>query len=196
MRLLNGNDVVKRWPTYKYLPDLIVLGLFTGAREEELCSLTVAQVEASRGHYVFKIKDAKTKAGIRYVAVTHPAPVAVLKRRMKGRSEDSQVFPELAPGGLDDKLSSSAVKAYGRYRRTCGVPDGTDFHSFRRSVVTVLEHAGVGQVSIARFVGHKVGTLAADTYSDGGTKNLALEVASKIRYSPEVEKAALTLADR
>lgn len=196
VRLLKGNETVKRWPTYSYLPDLIILGLFTGAREEELCSLTAAQVEASRGHYVFKIKDAKTKAGIRYVAVTHPAPVAVLKRRLKGLSEAAQVFPELTPGGLDDKLSSSAVKAYGRYRRACEVPDGTDFHSFRRSVVTVLERAGVSQVSIARFVGHKVGTLAADTYSDGGTKALALEVAAKVRYSPAVEQAALALANR
>lgn len=196
LRLLNGNAIVKRWPTYSYLPDLIILGLFTGAREEELCSLTAGQVETVRSHYVFKIKDAKTKAGIRYVAVTHPAPVAVLKRRLKGINEAAQVFPELTPGGLDDKLSSSAVKAYGRYRRACGVPDGTDFHSFRRSVVTVLERAGVSQVSIARFVGHKVGTLAADTYSDGGTKALALEVAAKVRYSHEVESAADALANR
>jgi integrase len=196
LRLLNGNETVKRWPTYSYLPDLIILGLFTGAREEELCSLTAAQVETSHGSYVFKIKDAKTKAGIRYVAVTHPAPVAVLKRRLKGTSEAAQVFPELSPGGLDDKLSSSAVKAYGRYRRACEVPDGTDFHSFRRSVVTVLEHAGVSQVSIARFVGHKVGTLAADRYSDGGNKALALEVAVKVRYGPAIEEAAMALANR
>ena len=38
LRLLAGNDDVKKWPTYSYLPDLITLGLFTGARENELCS--------------------------------------------------------------------------------------------------------------------------------------------------------------
>lgn len=196
VRLLEGNDLVKRWPTYKHLRDVIVLGLFTGARIEELCSLTVVQVEAGNGGYVFKINDAKTKAGLRYVAVTHPAPMAVLERRLKDRTGASQLFPELTPGGLDDKLSSSVVKAYGRYRRTCQVPDGTDFHSFRRCVITVLEHGGVGQVSIARFVGHKVGTLAADTYSDGGTKAHALEVAAKVRYGIVVEKAAMALAER
>lgn len=88
------------------------------------------------------------------------------------------------------------MKAYGRYRRTCQVPDGTDFHSFRRCVITVLEHADVVQVSIARFVGHKVGTLAADTYSDGGTKALALEVASKVRCGTVVDDAAMVLAER
>lgn len=91
---------------------------------------------------------------------------------------------------MDEKFSASAVKAYGRCRRPYRVPDGTDFHSFRRHVITVLEAAGVGQVPIARFVGHKVGTLAADTYCSGGSKKLALEVASKVRYSAKVEEWA------
>jgi site-specific recombinase XerD len=45
LKLLAGNDKVKGWPTYSYLPDLMVLGLFTGAREEEICSLTANAVE-------------------------------------------------------------------------------------------------------------------------------------------------------
>jgi integrase len=196
LKLLEGNNTVRGWPTYAYLGDLIVLGLFTGAREEELCSLTAAQVEAGRGHYFLNITDAKTKAGIRFVAVTHPAPVAVLKRRMKGLQPGEQLFPELKPGGLDKKFSSSAVKAYGRYRRTCGVPDGTDFHSYRRNVITVLEHAGVDQVRIARFVGHKLGTMAGDRYSEGGSKPVALEVAKSVRFAEKVEQAAAALAAR
>ena len=91
-------------------------------------------------------------------------------------------------------MSSTAVKAYGRYRRACDVPDGTDFHSFRRNVITVLEAAGVGQVPIARFVGQKVGTMAGDTYSAGGSKANALATAKKVRFAAKVEAAALTLA--
>ena len=194
LMLLTGNDQVKRWPTYSYLPDLLILGLFTGAREDELCSLTAQTVEVGRSHCVLNITDAKTKAGIRFVAITHPAPLAVLKRRLKTIKGAAQVFPELTPGGLDQKLSSSAVKAYGRYRRACDVPDGTDFHSFRRNVITVLEAAGVGQVAIARFVGQKVGTMAGDTYSAGGSKANAMETAKKVRFGAKVEAAALTLA--
>ena len=91
------------------------------------------------------------------------------------------------------KLSSSAVKAYGRYRRSCGVPDGTDFHSYRRNVITVLEAAGVGQVPISRYVGHKVGTLAGDTYSAGGNRANSVETAKNVRFAPSVEAAALLL---
>jgi integrase len=191
--LLEGNDTVRAWPTYSYLPDLIVLGLFTGAREEELCSLTASQVEKGKDHHLIHVTDAKTQAGIRFVAVTHPAPMAILKRRLKGLQGDQQVFPELKPGGLDKKYSSSAVKAYGRYRRACAVPDGTDFHSFRRNVITELEHAGVDQVSIARFVGHKIKTLAADTYSAGAKKSRAVEIARKLAYSADVERAVLAV---
>lgn len=196
LRLLAGNDTVKRWPTYSYLPDLIVLGMFTGAREDELCSLTIDDIEASRSQCMLHIADSKTKAGIRFVGVTHTAPLAVIKRRIAGRKGADQLFPELKPGGLDEKLSASAVKAFGRYRRACGVPDGTDFHSFRRNVITILEAAGVGQVSIARFVGHKVGTLAADTYSSGGSKTLALEVAREVRYGKGLEASAEALSEQ
>jgi integrase len=196
LRLLKGNDAVKGWPTYSYLPDLVILGLFTGAREDELCSMVAERVTAKAGGYVLQIIDAKSKAGWRFVAVIDSAPVAVLKRRLKGLKGKQQVFPELKPGGLDKKLSSSAVKAYVRYRRACAVPDGTDFHSYRRMVVTVLERAKVDQVSIARFVGHKVGTLAADTYSDGASEGLALELAPRIRFRDDIERQALALATR
>lgn len=196
LKLIEGDEKAKGWPTYSYLPDLLILGLFTGAREDEICSLTAEVLEFGSDHCVLHIKDSKTKAGVRYVAVTHAAPLAVLKRRVKGLTGASQLFQELRHGGLDNKLSSSAVKAYGRYRRACGVPDGTDFHSFRRNVITVLEAAGVGQVPIARFVGHKVGTLAGDTYSAGGAKANAIETAKKVRYSKAIEAAAKQLADR
>jgi integrase len=188
--LLEGNDDVKNWPTYSYLPDLIILGLFTGARENELCSLLFQDIEMGKGSCILKITDAKTKAGIRFVGVTHPTPLAVIKNRLAGKVGKAQLFHELKPGGIDMKLSASAVKAYGRYRRSCDVPDGTDYHSYRRNVITILENAGVGQVPISRYVGHKVGTLAGDTYSAGGSRENSLETSRKIRFSVEVEAAA------
>jgi len=193
VKLLVGNDRVKAWPTYSYMPDLMVLGLFTGAREESLCALRVGDVEKGRGNCILRITNDKNVSGDRPVGITHAAALAVLKRRMHGRHGQDLLFPELKPGGLDAKLSSSAVKAYGRYRRACGVPDGTDFHSYRRNVCTVLENAGVGQVPIARFVGQKVGTMAADTYSGGSADANSLMTSRKVRYGAGVEAAAIEL---
>lgn len=195
IRLLQGNDRVKKWPTYPCLRDLVVLGIFTGARIESLCSLTADRVAITGEVAVLDIKDDKTKAGVRYVGITHPEAVKVLSRRLQDLQGTAQVFPELSPGGYDAKLSAAIVKAFGRYRRACDVPDGTDFHSFRRNVITVLEAAGVGQVPIARFVGHKVGTLAADGYSKGGARANAVETSRNLRYSPAVEDAVKALVD-
>lgn len=188
VQLLKGTDEAKAWPTYAYLPDLIVLGMYTGARLESICALTSQAVTLTRAHAVLSITKDKNEAGDRVVGVVHPAALEVIKRRTaQAKKGNGQLFPELSPGGYDDKMSAAASKAFGRYRRACGVPDGTDFHSFRRNVITVLEAAGVGQVPIARFVGHKVGTMAADTYSAGGSEKLALEVARKVRYGKKVE---------
>ena len=58
-------------------------------------------------------------------------------------------------------------------------------------VVTKLDAAGVGQVAIARFVGHKVGTLAGDTCSEDGSKANSLETSKRLRYCKKVEAAVL-----
>ena len=194
LALLRGTDRVKAWATYAYIPDLVILGLWTGCRVEELCNLKVMNIVMQESQCIIHVTDAKTKAGLRPVAVTHPTPLAVIKRRIT--ADGDRLFPELKTGGLDAKYSASVVKAYGRYRRGCGVPDGTDYHSFRRVVITKLEHAGVGDREIARFVGHKIGTLAGDTYSAGASEKIAIKTARAIKYSREIEAEAASLVAR
>ncbi len=196
VRLLAGNERVRTWDTYAYLPDLAVLGMFTGARLESIAAMTADRVEKYRGGYVLRVENDKTEAGTRPVGVTHPAAVAIVRRRMKGTSGATLLFSELHQGGADSKWSASATKAYGRYRRACEVPDGTDFHSFRRRVTSVLEGAGMSQADIARFVGHKVGTLAADTYAGPRAAEWALEASRRVRYTKAVEAAATAAARR
>jgi hypothetical protein len=134
-------------------------------------------------------------AGIRSTAVVHPAPVAVIKRRLAA-ANGGRLFPELSEGGLDDKLSASLSKAYGRYRRACGVPDGTDAHSLRRSCIMTLEHNDANNRAIARFVGHQVGILAADVYSGFHSRAQLLAPASKVVYPEAVQAAAAVLVER
>ncbi len=194
LALLKGTDRARKWPTWSYLPDLLVLGLYTGCREEELCALTRDRVALHRSHAVLTVIDAKSPAGNRPVGVTNPTALAILKARLKKAPEEAdRLFGELKQGGADKKYSSSTVKAFVRYRRECGVPDGTDFHSFRRSVITVLENASVSQLRIARFVGHKVGTMAGDDYSAGSSHERAIETARLVRHGKAVEAAAAVL---
>lgn len=194
IQLLSGNTTVKAWPTYSYIPDLMALGLFTGARLESLCALRVGSIESRGRGIILAISNDKNVSGDRPVGVVHPVALAVIKLRTEGKESGDLLFHELKSGGLDEKMSASATKAFSRYRRECGVPDGTDFHSFRRNVITILENEGVGQAPIARFVGHKVGTMAADTYSKGASQDNSLKTARKIRYSAEVEAAVLSIS--
>lgn len=194
LHLLGGTAQTRKWPTFAYLPDLMVLGMFSGGRIDSLASLTADRVRAADGGYVVHIENDKTEAGTRPVGFTHPAAVAVLQRRTQGLQGAAQLFPELTPGGADKKLSASASKAFGRYRRACGVADGADFHSFRRNVAGILEEAGFSQGELARFVGHKVGTLAADVYAGPRSATWALEASRNVRFAGPVEAAALALA--
>lgn len=78
----------------------------------------------------------------------------------------------------------------------CAVPVGTDYHPFRCNLITGLEHAEVYQVEIARHVGHKVGTMAGDTYSASGDKRGAIKTAKSIRYSKTTEDAVVSFVNR
>lgn len=180
------NAKVRRWPTFAYLPDLVTLGMFTGARLESLCALQAGAVTLTdEGAALLTIANDsdKNESGNRLIGVVDAGAVGVLKRRCKDRKPGEHLFAELSPGGEDDKMSASAIKAFTRYRRECGVTDGADFHSFRRRVVDVLEQAGASQVAIARYVGHKVGTMAGDVYASGSSnKANTLATARLVRY--------------
>ena len=76
------------------------------------------------------------------MAITHRAVLKMLKRRIGEKESDEPLFHELRPGGPDDKMSWTASKAFTRYRRECGVLDGTDFHSLRRTFFTLMEEKG------------------------------------------------------
>jgi len=185
-------------PVYPGLGDVMVLGLYTGARLDEICSLEKRDVKLVRipksksSHFLVSIREAKTRAGIRTVAVAHPHPCEVLRRRLDklaDTEETSQLFPEFSPGGYDGKLSWAVSKAFGRYRDKVGLSRSTDFHSFRRTLITLLENLEVDQIRIARYVGHEFPTLAAKVYSGGSTEKTNLEVARGIQYPIKVERA-------
>lgn len=175
-------------PKYEGLGEVMVLGLYTGARLDELCSLHMRDIDLRNGIYFVTLRTGKGTTRERTIAVSHRYPVAVLSRRWRKDEEGAQLFPEFKPGGYDGKLSWAVSKAFGRFRDAAGLPRGVDFHSFRRTLVTLLENAGADQVMIARYVGHALPTLAFTVYSGGSTEQTSREVARRIRYSTKVEQ--------
>lgn len=180
-------------PCYRGMRDVMALGLLTGARIDEICSLKVAETRWVEGIALVRISRSKTEAGCRTLAISHPVALDVLRRRWHENAPPSALlFSELQGGGYDNKLSWGLGQAFRRHRDLRGLSRETDFHSLRRTFITRLENLGVDQVRIARYVGHQIPTLAFKVYSGGSTDNTQRETAKAIRYPPTVEAALAT----
>lgn len=179
------SDVVKLWqaatertvgtakkaPKDTQLADLIQVAAYTGARIEELCSLTVEKVTDT----AFKIEDAKTVAGWREVPIH--STIAPLVRRLKEGSKDGYLLSSLTFNKYGDR-SNAIGKRFGRLKKDLGFTEAHTFHSFRSTVATLLENAGVAEGVAADILGHEKPTMTYGLYSGGadmGTKREALE---------------------
>lgn len=163
------------------LADLILLGVYTGARIEELCQLRIDHVIMVEGVQSFNIDDSKTAAGIRVVPV-HPA-LATLVQRLMNNSKDGYLVPSDSKnkyGNRSDLLS----KAFGRLKKSLGFGPLQVFHSIRKTAITQLVRASVTGTLIAELVGHETGTVTYDVYSQGASAVQKLEAISKLPILP------------
>jgi integrase len=191
LSLINGPDIPDNHRTLypkRTLIELYALGSYTGCRLNELCSLTLADVEKTRQGYTIHIRKSKSPNGVRSLPVTHATPCAVLKRRIgKRKDPKEQLFEEFKLGGVG-KLSANVQKALGRYRDRVGIPPEVDFHSTRRDLLTLLEAKGVNAIWLARYAGHKLPGVTFGVYAQVTPASL-LEVANAVTYPKKVEDA-------
>lgn len=163
------------------LHDVFRLGLLTGARQNELCSLTVGRVvvpdnpEELWGISITR-DVAKTDNSVRTIPL-HPLVRPIIERRLiaaKGTGEpDAPLFPECPPGGADHKRGWTFSKHFLRYRHQIMGEEGngTDFHSTRRCFATFMETAlangaaACTELVCDHLIGHKSERLAANTYA-------------------------------
>jgi integrase len=159
------------------LADLIALGAYTGARINELASLKVEDVTESQS---LLVRDAKTKAGIREIPI-HPA-IQGLVERLKRHAQDGYLIPgsgENKYGNRGDHLS----KRFGRLKATLGYTKGSEvFHSIRKTLITLLENAGVPEGIAADIVGHQKQTMTYGLYSMGTSLENKREVIARASY--------------
>jgi integrase len=103
---------------------------------------------------------AKTRAGTRTIAIP-PNLVRVLRRR---RAEflwaSGFVFPT-SRGNIRDPRNTS--KAWWEARERLGFPT-VSTHSFRKTVATALDEAGLSARAIAEYLGHENPSITQDVY--------------------------------
>jgi integrase len=146
----------------------VLIGLFSGMRLGEICSLDVRDVKERDGVTYFDIVAAKSEAGVRCVPV-HSRLIDLgfldyVKHICKG-----SLWPGLKAGGPYKAKAYVMSKAFVRWRRSYEVDrPQVAFHSLRKNVVDALENAGVHSSAVALVVGHEGGRgFTFGTYSGG-----------------------------
>ena len=157
------------------LADAIRMAMYTGARREELCSLKVEHVKEDR----FEIVDAKTAAGVRVVPIHRELAQAMA--RLLDQSTDGYVLSGLKPNANGDR-GDAIGKRFTRLKKSHGFDDRHTFHSWRGTVITMLERAGVPESTAQDIVGHERSTLTGSTYSGKSTFEMRRDALNKLAY--------------
>jgi integrase len=170
------------------LPWVALVALYTGARLEEICQLTTADIreEGANGATVWVIdihnggeNNLKNESAQRLIPIhtklarlgfldyvkqlpTGPLFPGLTRRKAKGNKLGARV----------GELFRKKLIALGMKRK------GLDFHSLRHTVIKVLDNVRpeIPERDIQRVVGHMVEGVTFGVYGEGELKNLAAAV--------------------
>lgn len=163
------------------LTQLIWLGMWTGCRIEEICSLEKQSVRGDASSFI--VKDAKTAAGNREVPIH--SKLKPLVRHLLETSTDGFLLEGLSRNKYGDR-SNAIGKRFGRLRTKLGYGDEFVFHSIRKTVATKLENAGVPENISADILGHETKRITYGLYSGGASLATMSEAIERMSY-PEAE---------
>jgi integrase len=159
------------------LADIIALGAYTGARIDELGHLKVSDVTSQKS---LKITDSKTRAGVREIPL-HPE-LLILVERLKRDATTEYLIPTKADNQYDHR-GDVLGKRFGRLKKSMGFTAGAQvFHSIRKTLITLMENAGVPEGVAADIVGHEKQTMTYGLYSMGSGLEIKREALASVKY--------------
>ena len=162
------------------MADVIEFLAGTGCRVSEVCGLAwqdvhleegtvtiAANAVRARGKGVIRQEHTKTKAGSRTITIPPTLLTLLVRRRVNAQTE--LVFPSPLLNLRDPR---NAARDWSEARERLGFPTVTT-HSFRKTVATALDRAGLSAREIADYLGHENPSLTQDVYmakNTGGKK--------------------------
>lgn len=171
-------------PKRSDLTELMLVGLFTGMRLDEIASLKGNQIREAEGVTYIQVMDAKTPAGNRQVPL-HPR-LAWLKERA-AKAGAGRVWPTFNPEGPGKKAGADAGREFSRFKKARGFDDRRKaFHSFRKNVTRIMERARVPENEWAQVFGHEKGFTFGRYNPDGITLAQKAAIIALIDY-PDVD---------
>jgi integrase len=174
------------------LQAVLSIGMFTGMRIEEICSLKASDVLEMEDIECFNIKDAKTAKGNRKVPI-HSNLLPLIDTLLEAARGDAKEIPKdahLISGLTLNKYgdrSNAVGKRFGRLKTSLGFDSKKVFHSVRHCVVTQLDRAGYRETAIADLVGHENASQTS-RYSEGQEVKELKKMVESIKYPSLVLK--------
>ena len=168
------------------LQAVLSIGMYTGMRIEEICSLKAGNVVDIEDIECISIKDAKTAKGNRKVPI-HSHLLPLIDSLLEAARGDAQEIPKdayLISGLTLNKYgdrSNAVGKRFGRLKTTLGFDSKKVFHSVRHCVVTQLDRAGYRETAIADLVGHENASQTS-RYSEGQEVKELKKMVESIQY--------------
>ena len=159
------------------LTDFILIAIHTGMRLEEVCSLRTEDVTDK----ALTIVDSKTEAGIRQVPIH--SRIASRVKQLKDESKDGYLISGLSDENKYEIRGNAIGKRFQRLKVSLGFElRKHTAHSFRSTLLTKLENAGVSENVAMDIVGHDKPTLTYGHYSGGTTLEVKKAAIEKISY--------------
>jgi integrase len=176
-KLFNSVDYLKNKHKCSWQFWVPLIGLFSGARMEEIAQLYVADIRQVGEVWCFDVngegvKSIKTASSKRMIPIHQVLLDLGLLERIYILKQNGHVelFPTLRRSDKTGKKGDVVSKWFTRYRRKCGVVDKDDaglskaFHSFRHTVVTLLRAQKVEEKLVKAVVGHELTEDVTDVY--------------------------------
>jgi integrase len=139
-------------PGYRWLP---FLALYSGARLEELASLSLSQIQKDGDVWFFELVKAKNSNSLRRIPLHRTVVESgflayVDKTKASGAT---QLFPELKPG--KNGHGKNVTRRFGDYLGEIGIKDDRKvFHSFRHTFIARMSARNVHPAMLMALVGH------------------------------------------
>lgn len=159
------------------LGQLILIGAYTGARIEEICSLKKENINLKNES--IKIENAKTEAGNRIIPI-HKDIVPVIQFMLM--NDDSYLIEKLTLSKYQDR-SNAIGKRFGRLKNTLGFSKRYVFHSIRKTFTTKMADASVPEFITADIVGHEIQTMTYGLYKGDTSLDVKKDAINKISYN-------------
>ena len=166
---------------------IALLGLYTGAREEEIGQLYVDDIKQVNGVWVLDINenrpDQSVKTSEQRLVPLHDFIVKDLKfiDYIHSLPQNGRVFPDLKR--IQNRYTHSYTQWFSRFKKRCGIDANKTFHSFRHSLTTFLLEQDVPGYRIAQLVGHVTDSQTTGRYGKRFKPEMLKEkVVDKIDY--------------